>query len=187
MRNLNTENAALLTEVRKNEMRNPPFTNTTFPAIFVELANNMSLCQLSDEELALSDVTLERIGATEQLHEFMLKCQKAYTAMHSMHAAPEWLRESGENDAHFATFFSNLNTIEQDADVMEVLGAMKTLSPADAKTLYTHYQELRTGEKTRQAAVRKIQLAYDLSGLLRRILAFNGYTGTEIDAVVGAI
>jgi hypothetical protein len=184
MSNLNTHIAALLTEVKKNQMRNERFANSSFPAIHAELETAQDACTLSEDELAASHVTIERINLESQINKYIHTARHSYNAIQSNNETPAWLLRNGTTPEIFTEFFNNISSVNDNKFFAGIELYIAVTLP-QVQELYQHWQELKSKKHLKQEAIDKIQHAYDLRILLESILRYFGYPGSEIDEMKG--
>lgn len=179
--NINDQNTALLQAIRDTA----PITALPLPnkdGTVSDFAALTEKTQLSPEQLAVADMTIQRIEASDILRNYMYVGKRSYEIV--LHQpAPDWIKREGKDPADFADLMANLPGADP-----ALLAELKRHTGYDLAGIQAHYQQwegLREQETLKSEAIQLVQQAVDLRKALMGYLRLLGKATAEIDALRG--
>lgn len=183
---LNTQNQALLNELKKWNIKNKLFQWKLFGQETISTVEAwINIALLTDAQLAAADVTIERIEAENFLRDYIHTARHSYNSIHKTNQTPDWLLKEWKSEQVFELFFANINSETNPKFLLWIeLFIWVTLDQAKAK--YESWKDLNSKETLKQEAREKVRHALDLKACLSWMLKFYWYSWGEIGTILEA-
>lgn len=156
--------------------KNTIFNGEVFEPIFPAFMAEYQKCKLSEEELAVANVTIERIEIGFILLEALNFARKAIslTQKRGESEIPDWVKEKGSDDEALTLFVQNIEKLEgQTLSFFETVSHQTVQSVKDA---YAQWKTLQTQETLDATAKEKVRNLIDIRRVLIAITASKGYS-----------